>query len=508
MCRSEARFAGGMSHEGAGKRMIWSIRNRIMVPYTVLIVALVGGTGLATAHWAAAWARSFSIERGRGIAETLQRSRFPLTDGVLGQLKGLGGAEFVLIGANGRVQASTLPDRSDIGLLNSAMGHEDQASGTDLSFDQSLERSGVEYRVAVVDRGPTGGAFDSGRVLILLPETTLRAVEWEARRTVLAFTLVGASLAVILASGISRTLSRPLSSILAATRAIARGNLDPEGLPTERRDEIGELALGVGQMAGWLRRLQDERVQTERLLLIRQLSAGLAHELRNPLTAARMTLQIFVERNRDRDTEPLRIALDELARVERHVCRFLQLARPEPPQFESTAILPVIERCSRGLVAVAGHRGIALEVRSGGVSPLPLVRVDPEQMGQVVTNLIGNALDAAGPGGRVVVDARPGLTDGVEITIADNGPGVPDEARTRLFEPFFTTRPEGVGLGLSLCAALVREHGGTIDYARQDGWTQFRVTLPGANEADGVPHAETESRAGAVVPESLLVGGG
>ncbi len=459
--------------------MNWSIRNRILVPYLALVVALVGGTGLATAQWAAAWARRHYVERGRGIAGTLQRSSFPLTEGVLGQLKGLGGAEFALVDGDGRVLSTTLPEGSrDAGSLVAPTFGEDHGPETDLSFDRTWTHAGVEYRVAVVDRTLSAASSEPRRVLILLPEPTLRAIAWEARRTVLAFTVVGAALAAFLASWIGRTLSRPLSAILTATRRIGRGDLQPEGLPRHRLDEIGELAEGVAQMAGWLRRLLEERVQTERLMLVRQLSAGLAHELRNPLTAARMTLQIFVERNRDRDTEGLRIALAELARMERHVRRFLQVARPEPPWFETAGVGPILDRCALGLSASADHRGIALEVSAA--EDLPPVRVDPEQIGQVITNLLGNALDAAGPGGRVRLEALRPPGGGVDIDVEDDGPGVPREDEPRLFQPFFTTKPEGVGLGLPLCDALVREHGGSIEYARRDGWTRFRVSLPGA----------------------------
>lgn len=462
--------------------MNWSIRNRIMVPYLALVVALVGGTGLATAHWAAAWARQHYVERGRGIAGTLQRSSFPLTEGVLGQLKGLGGAEFALVGGDGRVLGSTLGERSgDGGGLPTPTFLRDLSPDPSLSFDRTLSHAGVEYRVAVVDRPPAARSSDPRRVLILLPEPTLRAVAWEARRAVLAFTLVGATLAAALASWVGQTLSRPLSAIHQAVRRIGQGDLRPQGLPIDHRDEIGELAVGVAQMVEWLQRLQKERAQTERLQLIRQVSAGLAHELRNPLTAARMTLEIFIERNADRDTEPLRIALDELARMERQVRRFLRVARPDPPHFEVAEIGPILGRCAAGLEASAAHRGVTLSVESD--EGLPPVRVDPEQIGQAVSNLLLNALDAAGPGGRVCIRSRPS-PGGLVVEVEDDGPGVPAGDEGRLFQAFYTTKPEGVGLGLALCEAVVKEHGGTIEYNRHEGPTRFRIDLPG--DAGGV----------------------
>src|SRR5262249_21527482 len=192
----------------------------------------------------------------------------------------------------------------------------------------------------------------------------------------------------------------------------------------------------------------------------------------------RMTLQLFIERNRDRDTEPLQLALAELNRMERQVRRFLQIARPEPPHFEVAEVPALLERAARGLAATAEHQNVALTCMTAPT--LPPVRVDPDQIGQVLTNLVANALDAAATsvGGHVRLRSE-GIEPGrVALLIEDNGPGVSPRDEPRLFQPFFTTKPEGVGLGLALCHALIGEHGGTIAYERNEGWTRFRVILP------------------------------
>lgn len=449
-----------------------SIRDRILVPYLVLVVAMVSVTGLACGGWAAWRAWEQGLERGRGIAETLRRSHFPLTQSVLDQLKGLGGAEFALVDEGGTVVSSTLGESSEA----PAVG---EAAGSDLSFGRSWDRGGISYRVAIVER-PGGTAPRPERLLILLPEASLRAAAWEAGGAALGLSLVGAALAALLATGIGRALSRPLSAILRAIREIGRGDLNPAGLPV-RNDEIGELAEGVRQMAGWLRRLRQEQAQTERLRLIRQVSAGLAHELRNPLTAARMTLQLYIERNGDRDTEPLRIALAELARMERQVRRFLQMARPDPPSLEVAEVGPILRRTAAGLAGLAEHQGVALEVEPA--EDLPPVRVDPGQMAQALANLVANALDAAGPGGHVRLRAEGIVGAWVTLWVEDDGPGIDAAVADRLFDPFVTTKPEGVGLGLALSAALVREQGGTIEHDRVGGRTRFRVLLPAAEPA-------------------------
>jgi signal transduction histidine kinase len=463
--------------------------------------------GLATAHWAAATAQRQCIERGRGIAETLQRSSFPLTESVLRQLRGLGGAEFVLVDPGGRLGFGTLEGWDGTRANRRASFPTALAidNVSDLSFDQVLSHGGVVYRVAVVAR--PSPAPEPRRVMILLPEPTLRAAAWEARRTVLAWTAAGATLAILLACGIGQSLSRPLSAILNVVRRIGHGELDPRGLPRDRRDEIGELAEGVTQMAAWLQRLREEQAQTERLRLIRQVSAGLAHELRNPLTAARMTLQLALERDPGRDPEPLRIALAELGRMERQVRRFLQIARPEPPRFQIVAIGTVLDRCAANLAASAAHQGITLSVELD--EALPAARVDLDQTFQIIINITMNAIDAAGPGGRVRLVGRRLAGNFVAIDVEDDGPGVKAGDEPRLFQPFFTTKPEGVGLGLALCAALVREQGGAIGYCRRTGWTRFRVTLPAVEpRAEGSPEKTSgqEPSGHEASPEPLPVG--
>lgn len=470
-------------------RSLTSISNRILLPYLVLIVALVAGTGLVAGRWAAARARGPYLDHGRGIVETLRRSNFPLNGPILRQLKGLGGAEFVLLDGRGEVRASTLDaagpsagGRSDTLRLPSSLVQPGQ------DFERTWRHAGVAYRVGVVER-----PADPDRVLVLLPEPVLKAAERDAWRAIGLFTAVGVALSAALAVAVGRTISRPLAAIVEATRRISHGDLEPRGLPVAARDEVGELARAIERMAAWLQRLQDEQIRTERLRLIRQVSAGLAHELRNPLTGARLALQLDLQRRGERDAEPIRVALDELSRMERQVRRFLQMARPEPPRREPTPIAGLLGRLERNLEAVAAHRGLAFEVDAA--IDRPDLDVDPEQILQVLTNLAWNAFDAVGAAGRVRVRASSEGPEWAIIDVEDDGPGVAEADVGRLFEPFFTTRPEGVGLGLALARALVLEHGGRIAYDRRDGWTRFRVVLPAAAGPGGRRGAVAAGRA-------------
>src|SRR5262249_54443399 len=153
--------------------------------------------------------------------------------------------EFVLLDERGRIRASTLGHLA----ADSAVLPGSWPVGSDLAFERRWESQGVEYRMAVLDRGHSGD-----RLLILLPEPTLQAAAWEAQRGVVVLSLVGAALSAGLAGAIGRTISRPLSAIHGAIRQVGRGELRPErlALPISRGDEVGELADGVAQMTAWL----------------------------------------------------------------------------------------------------------------------------------------------------------------------------------------------------------------------------------------------------------------
>ncbi len=441
-----------------------SIRQRILLPYLVLVVTMVALTGLASGSWAAYRAREQVLERGRGIGETMQRSSFPLTEGVLRQLRGLGGAEFALLDDHDQVSASTIEGLKGV--------RADLPAKAGLKFEATWRHAGTLYRVGEVDRSAAG---TRARLVILLPESALLAAEWEARRAALGLSLLSAALAAALATWVARTLSNPLTAILGAIRKVGQGDLTAGDLPRGSEDEIGELADGVKAMVERLRALERDREQTERLQLIRQVSAGLAHELRNPLTAARMTIQIAIERRASGDVETLRRALAELDRMQRPLARFLQIARPEPPRFSINQVGPVSSQAVKSLEALAEHREVRLSVTED--DDLPPILIDPEQMAQVVTNLVLNAIDAAGPRGWVHVRTGRERSGDVVIDVEDSGSGVAPEDLPRLFQPFFTRKPEGVGLGLALCEALVREHGGSIGYERVENRTRFRVRL-------------------------------
>jgi signal transduction histidine kinase len=235
--------------------------------------------------------------------------------------------------------------------------------------------------------------------------------------------------------------------------------------------------------------LEGELRRGERLAAVGQLSAGLAHEIRNPLGSIKGAAQILSDGDlpdADRD-RLLTILTEETGRLDRVLTDFLTFARPRPPELRPLALAACVRDTVALLAAQAAERNVTVDV----VDPvdLPAVAGDEDLLRQVVWNLVRNGLQAIGTGGRLEIQLdrvsgghAPGFrTKQVRMTVCDDGPGISAQDIDRVFNPFYTTREEGTGLGLAICHRIVADHGGTIEVAnRPEGGARFDVYLPEA----------------------------
>jgi two-component system, NtrC family, sensor histidine kinase HydH len=258
----------------------------------------------------------------------------------------------------------------------------------------------------------------------------------------------------------------------------------------ERRDQLQRTARGLEEsykklqsQADLIIGIEEQLRRAERLSALGELSAVLAHEIRNPLGSIRGTAEILRDdfRPGDRKYEFLEILINEADRLNRVVEEFLHLARPFQVERESCDLMVELKEVAALVAGEAALRGVRLELAPAAVPP---VRGDREKLRQVFLNLILNGIQATGRGGGLTITAArhsvdEGTPDGVDLIFTDTGAGIDPAVLPRIFEPFFTTKTEGTGLGLAIAQKIIESHGGNIEVESTLGkGTTFRVKLP------------------------------
>jgi two-component system sensor histidine kinase HydH len=296
---------------------------------------------------------------------------------------------------------------------------------------------------------------------------------------------LGSVAGVVLGFGLARGLRRAVDQLLVRVEG-ATEMLGQELPAVELRraehaqDKVDDLVQQVEQAVRVLQRQEREVRRAERLAALGQLAAGVAHEIRNPLTS----VQLLVQTARNDPAaggltdDDLALIDDELGRIERSLKTYLDYARP--PKLERIPCDPsAVVRAALALVRGRAEQQ-RVEVRFHSPPAPVALDADPELLRQVVLNLLLNALDAMPVGGGLDVAVNPtGDRVSVEVTVADSGAGIAPEMIDRLFEPFATGKETGLGLGLVVSRRIVDDHGGTIrGFNRPDGGACFLVRLP------------------------------
>jgi signal transduction histidine kinase len=247
------------------------------------------------------------------------------------------------------------------------------------------------------------------------------------------------------------------------------------------------------------RLLEAQAQMDDRLAYVGALAAGLAHEIRNPLNAMNMNLQMLEEEllglqgvEREELADLLDSTKSEIKRLERLVNNFLAYARPSRPRFESTDLNAVVREVLRFLDLDFRQGGIELKT---DLEPLlPDVELDETQFKQALMNLLVNARQVLKHDGRIMVRTRAGSRGDVIVEVEDDGPGIAPDIRERIFEVFYSSRGGGTGLGLPIARQIVERHGGVIELDSEEGrGTRFSIHLPRHHTRGGGPSVAPEA---------------
>jgi len=466
------------------------IRAKIVFPFTALFLAALVLVAVLGARASARVAEERLESQLADLAAVLSQAGFAGSTSVLQKVRKIVGGELATVDARGSVLATTL-SQEEARALERLLA---QRLPLAPSHAPRTERMRVGARTFRGTFAPVEAShWHRGRAFIFLltPEAQVREAVARATRPIVFAAMGGAVAVVVLGYAVGHLLARPVEALAAQARDLAEGRR--EGfLEPPTRDEVGELARAFNALLESLRRAEERVVASERLAAVGQVAAGIAHEVRNPLSGIKMEAQLLGKRLAELgagDEEGLEIILAEIARLEVVIEDLLTFTRPGEPLPTPTSLNQAIESVLDFMGRQLEHSGITVEKQ---LAPdLPEADLDARRIRQVVLNLVLNASEAMPNGGTLTVRTE---TSGAQVVahFEDTGCGIPPEAGERVFEPFFTTKRGGSGLGLAVSRTIVEAHGGRVTFQPLNPGTRFTVELP--LEFEGKPDGENPRR--------------
>ena len=344
------------------------------------------------------------------------------------------------------------------------------------------------------DRGEKAAAFAPVPAMDWSLAVSIPIHEFKKEARVLRFNTMQLVVGMVLISTIiviflSFRIIHPIRNLVMATKQVASGDLSRE-IPVESHDELGLLTASFNRMIRSLRDIQSELVASEKLISMGRLSAGVAHEIRNPLNAIKGAVT-YLQRRRAEDSlvmEYSAIIGEEVERLSEFVTEFLLFARQADPRKSATDINALIKTVST--LFESEFQGSLIHVIEHLDPSLPQIMVDSQQLEQVFLNLFinaGHAMKAAGGELRITTrgtaaylpEKSDTTTTGVRITIEDSGSGINPEDLELIFDPFYSTKESGTGLGLPISLSIVENHGGRLRVSSiKDRGTTITIDLP------------------------------
>jgi signal transduction histidine kinase len=456
------------------------IQYKIVIPFTLLFVIATFITALVSISL-----MTRNLEERLDLqliqaSKLVSRADFALNPTILTSLKAVTGADIITCRRDGTILATTLspPTRSKVAPI---------VLGTDVPASILTHDREFVLREVRIDGAPYKIAY---RPLSSPPDTLIAVLAdtseiANTRNTIAKLVLLIAGLIVLTMSLVSQAIAKsvtgPMLRLVEFTKKVAAGER-AERAVIASRDEVGVLAGAFNEMVGQLQDSEAKALRSEKLALTGLLAARVAHEIRNPLSAMKMQAQLLRSRIEARgDASELELVvsvLQAIERVEWVVRGMLNLASAQQLHLNKEDIRDVLEEVLEVTSPQLRHRKIT--PRKSFDDDLPLVALDRDRFKLALLNLIVNASEAMLSGGVLEVSAhRARHRNSVVVEIADDGQGIDPSIRDRLFDPFVTTKREGVGLGLVNTKNVVEAHHGTVKLVpKEGGGTRAIIELP------------------------------
>jgi signal transduction histidine kinase len=445
---------------------------RIIFPFTLLFGITTLITWLLSAYFITRYLDDSLKSQMTQIAGVISRSKYILSPTILAQLKVVINAEIVLADQNGQIIRNTFAEvpgpEKLAGILKDYSRKPFAAKDIDLG--------GTAYRTTVHPLALPG--YGSGFLSLWMPVHQMRHLKTRIILGVGGIAFLGILAMAGLGFLIARTITAPVEDLVKVTGRVSEGDLS-EKVTVIGIDEIGSLASSFNRMIDRLKDYEQKLVESEKLATAGQMAAGLAHEIRNPLTSIKMLGQVLISRLKDRreDQKMLDSMVREIDRLDRIIQQMINRTRPGELERDWHDLNPHLDEVICLARESLSENKITLKQHLAG--QLPKVYLDAEKFKQVIWNLILNAKEAMPKGGKLVVSSEHASNHNIRVSVEDTGHGIPSGNVEQLFQPFFTTKPEGVGLGLTMSRKIVEKHGGRLILENLPGnGTRAVIELP------------------------------
>jgi signal transduction histidine kinase len=467
-----------------------SIQIRLILAMNLLVVGVGVAVGWAGIEVAGRVVEHRLVdEAARNAAGIFGTMRLPFSDVMMTRLRQILGAEVAAGPINQPTVISTSLPEAEAKDLRTRLAQGPLPRRTLLAGNVYLVGE-----AEAPERGRTSPADEPMRLYVLVPESQVAAAKQASERTIAWVTVAAIVAATLLAFWLSSGILRPIRRL--ATRMDALSEQASEEGFSGGRDaaaalapaEIARLTKSFDRLLAHLEEARKKLAHSARLAMLGQLSASVAHELRNPLSGITMNARVLADelaRAGISDSSLDRI-IREADRMNLYLEELLGLAsgeaKPETPHDLAALPLVRLDEVSESVLALVEgrcrHGGVA--VRREWSAAALRVRADELQIRQTILNLVLNALDAMPAGGTLTLATSRGASGALRLSVADTGKGVHVPEGADVFEPFVTTKSGGVGLGLYVCRRNVERHRGRIGYDSSDGGTTFWFELPAA----------------------------
>jgi len=451
--------------------MSWHLRlhHRIVIPFAVVALVATAASALLAFFEVSQAFETRVHSQVLNTVEVISRGGFAFNTAILRSVKAITGADVITFDASGTVLATTVePSRAAwVGMVVAAPadGTEPLEAGVhEMSCDAPCH---VSYRPVEGRPGVT--------VAVVAESAEAAAAIRAVARTLVLTALAGLAVLAVVSQVVARRVTSPIEQLVTFTHNVADGG---RARARTGGDEVGRLGHAFNEMLDRLDASQSALVRSEKLALAGLLAARVAHDIRNPLASMKIHAQLLEPRVRGdaRSGTLINAVLDDISQVESVIRDLIELARPGAIRRMPADMNALLRTVLRQLDARLLHRKVGVELDLA--DRLPLVNIDTERFAQALLNVFVNAVDAMPNGGTLGVRTRA-TGDHVVVDIEDDGVGVDADILDRVFDPFVSSKPGGVGLGLVNARAVVESHGGRIALApRQPRGTRAMMTLP------------------------------